>query len=599
MPSDRPTDRSPDEGGLARRNARPREQGRAREDARIATGGGRETTDDARDAQHRGAHASRNICTSRAAKFPEVPGGGSPVYQVSDGRPRVARAHIRRRRRRTSRELPAYHLRGGMRATAARSAPLARPSTLASRGFGVTPRGFASSFAAHPPRRPFASRRGSRRGSRPRTSAIVAANDGDPYVVGCGTGDCTGPIDGVGMMGYASVTQTTNSLWQRQWARAFVLSSAPPGTGARLRPDTTVAVVVVDACMVFPDLKAAALREVSAILAARAVADASRESSPYDAENLAGSFDALVQDDLVSVDASPFDETNVCVCATHTHAAPGGYAPHPLYNLTLGGRPRRVSRATRRCRRRAHRRARDAAARDETTRITLAKRRVPGVAVNRSPAAYARNPSEERDAHEGNVDDTLTVLAAFGNPEDEDEDVDVLCAMAWFAVHGTSLRRTNRSVSGDNKGVASWLAETALRGEGRAGASALETSVGAKDGEAVFEAGFAAFPRPPRRRARRRRWPRADSRARVAPGEDTVRSSRFPRARRATSRRTCAARGGSIRKRNRRATTISKARVDRATVGAARRRRASGRVSRARMTSPGAWRRVPPRRRRR
>ena len=126
------------------------------------------------------------------------------------------------------------------------------------------------------------------------------------------------------MMGYASVTQTTNSLWQRQWARAFVLSSAPPGTGARLRPDTTVAVVVVDACMVFPDLKAAALREVSAILAARAVADASRESSPYDAENLAGSFDALVQDDLVSVDASPFDETNVCVCATHTHAAPGG-----------------------------------------------------------------------------------------------------------------------------------------------------------------------------------------------------------------------------------------------------------------------------------
>ena len=314
-------------------------------------------------------------------------------------------------------------------------------------------------------------------------------------MVGCGTGDCTGPIDGVGMMGYASVTQTTNSLWQRQWARAFVLSSAPPGTGARLRPDTTVAVVVVDACMVFPDLKAAALREVSAILAARAVADASRESSPYDAENLAGSFDALVQDDLVSVDASPFDETNVCVCATHTHAAPGGYAPHPLYNLTLGGGVRDAFRAQLDgvvdALIAAHD---DAATRDETTRITLAKRRVPGVAVNRSPAAYARNPSEERDAHEGNVDDTLTVLAAFGNPEDEDEDVDVLCAMAWFAVHGTSLRRTNRSVSGDNKGVASWLAETALRGEGRAGASALETSFGAKDGEAVFEAGFATFP---------------------------------------------------------------------------------------------------------
>ena len=392
-------------GGLARRNARPREQGRAREDARIATGGGRETTDDARDAQHRGAHASRNICTSRAAKFPEVPGGGSPVYQVSNGRPRVARAHIRRRRRRTSRELPAYHLRGGMRATAARSAPLARPSTLASRGFGVTPRGFASSFAAHPPRRPFASRRGSRRGSRPRTSAIVAANDGDPYVVGCGTGDCTGPIDGVGMMGYASVTQTTNSLWQRQWARAFVLSSAPPGTGARLRPDTTVAVVVVDACMVFPDLKAAALREVSAILAARAVADASRESSPYDAENLAGSFDALVQDDLVSVDASPFDETNVCVCATHTHAAPGGTRRTRCTTSRSGGRPRRSFRAqlstvSSTLRHRPQPRRRDARRDDanNTRQTTRARRRRQSFAggVREKPVGGTRRARGER-----------------------------------------------------------------------------------------------------------------------------------------------------------------------------------------------------------
>ena len=386
-----------------------------------------------------------------------------------------------------------------MRATAARSAPLARPSTPASRGFGVVPRRLSSSIEASRARRPFASRRASLLGSRPRTLAIVAAIDGDPYVVGCGTGDCTGPIDGVGMMGYASVSQTTNSLWQRQWARAFVLSSAPPGPGARLRPDTTVAIVVVDACMIFPDLKAAALREVSAILAARAVADASRESSPYDAENLAGSFDALVRDDLLPVDVSPFDETNVCVCATHTHAAPGGYAPHPLYNLTLGGGVRDSFRAQLDGVVDAILAAHDdAATRVRPANVSIAKRRLKGVAVNRSAAAYARNPREERDAHEGDVDDTMTVLAAFDSERDgvesgpdAESEPGVVGAMAWFAVHGTSLRRTNRSVSGDNKGVASWLAETALRGD-VAGARALVSSFGSDVAEAAFSTSSAS-----------------------------------------------------------------------------------------------------------
>ena len=36
-------------------------------------------------------------------------------------------------------------------------------------------------------------------------------------------------------------------------------------------------------------------------------------------------------------------------------------------------------------------------------------------------------------------------------------------AVVWYAVHGTSLRNSFTLASGDNKGVASWLAETALR----------------------------------------------------------------------------------------------------------------------------------------
>jgi neutral ceramidase len=58
-------------------------------------------------------------------------------------------------------------------------------------------------------------------------------------------------------------------------------------------------------------------------------------------------------------------------------------------------------------------------------------------------------------------------------------------------VHGTSLRNTNELVSGDNKGVASWLAENALRGEdAHRGVSALIDAFGSlNDNGAVFDSG--------------------------------------------------------------------------------------------------------------
>jgi len=38
---------------------------------------------------------------------------------------------------------------------------------------------------------------------------------GGTFHAGCGMGDVTGPIDGVGMMGYAVPWQTSRGLWQR------------------------------------------------------------------------------------------------------------------------------------------------------------------------------------------------------------------------------------------------------------------------------------------------------------------------------------------------------------------------------------------------
>ena len=68
----------------------------------------------------------------------------------------------------------------------------------------------------------------------------ASASNPEEFIVGCGTGDVTGPIDGVGMMGYAKIGQVTRGMWQRQWARAFLVSSSSDS----LDSSETVAVVV-------------------------------------------------------------------------------------------------------------------------------------------------------------------------------------------------------------------------------------------------------------------------------------------------------------------------------------------------------------------
>ena len=308
----------------------------------------------------------------------------------------------------------------------------------------------------------------------------ASASNPEEFIVGCGTGDVTGPIDGVGMMGYAKIGQVTRGMWQRQWARAFLVSSSSDS----LDSSETVAVVVVDACMCFPNLKTAALR---ALAKTRGI-------------------------------DHPLTEANTCVCATHTHAAPGGFAPFGLYNVTTGGAVSVAFDAAVE----GVAEALDAALDDATDAIgrrsrcalSLTRATLAGAAVNRSMHAYRRNPASERaevdslgSGTEG-VDETLTVLrmgdghgGADGGAEGADgvaDDADgalasLRGAVVWYAVHGTSLRNSFNLASGDNKGVASWLAETALRSdrEDRAAASfarcrALIDAFG--DGE-VFDPG--------------------------------------------------------------------------------------------------------------
>lgn len=75
--------------------------------------------------------------------------------------------------------------------------------------------------------------------------------------------------------------------------------------------------------------------------------------------------------------------------------------------------------------------------------------------INRSPTSYLLNPPEERKLYEidGDTDKTMVVLRL------ENENGKEVGAIAWFAVHCTSMNNTNMFISGDNKGYASYMFE--------------------------------------------------------------------------------------------------------------------------------------------
>ena len=312
-------------------------------------------------------------------------------------------------------------------------------------------------------------------------SAPASASAPSCFFAGVGVGDCTGPMDGVGMMGYARVSQISSGLRQRQKARAFVVAETRPSfldrvvrtcttyaddavlkkneevdkndghdpTNASTSNKSIVALVVVDACMVFPDLKAVVARRV--------------------AERIEIEFGLEPRDA-----AAVFDQNNLCVCATHTHSAPGGYAPHGLYNVTFGGAVSESFDALARGAAEALFEAFADAFRAETKTRTVgfARGELVGVSANRSRSAFDLNPEIETApfACSGGVDETVSALVIGSSSKIENRVRGANAGFeaprgvaAWYAVHGTSLPGSNTLISGDNKGIASSLTESALR----------------------------------------------------------------------------------------------------------------------------------------
>lgn len=80
-----------------------------------------------------------------------------------------------------------------------------------------------------------------------------------------------------------------------------------------------------------------------------------------------------------------------------------------------------------------------------------------GANINRSPSAYLTNPAQERAQYLYDVDKNMTLLKFV------DTEWGPVGAFSWFAVHGTSMNRTNELISGDNKGAAARFMEDWFR----------------------------------------------------------------------------------------------------------------------------------------
>jgi neutral ceramidase len=229
----------------------------------------------------------------------------------------------------------------------------------------------------------------------------------EPYLVGVGKADITGPISDVQMMGYANPDQIAGGLHTRLWARSFIVVDRDTGN--------RVVFVNLDACM------------------------ASQAVTFTVIDRLQGIYGPSV-----------YSADNVVLSGTHTHSGPAGYLQYLIYDITGLGFVKETFDALVEGIVLSIVRAHDGLA---PGRLRAGKTRVDGANVNRSPTAYAKNPQWERDMYEDDVDKELTLLRV------EDEEGRGIGAFSWFAVHGTSMNNTNRLINGDNKGAAALFME--------------------------------------------------------------------------------------------------------------------------------------------
>nr|XP_057925239.1 neutral ceramidase [Doryrhamphus excisus] len=237
-----------------------------------------------------------------------------------------------------------------------------------------------------------------------------------PFLIGVGRADCTGPPADIPLMGYANPQQTAAGIHTRLFSRAFIVDDG----------QHRVVFVTVDVGMISQRLRLEVLKALQ-----------------------------VKYGDL-------YRQDNVVLSGTHTHSGLGGYFQYTLFMITSKGyikssiqplvagivKSIAIAHGTMR-----------------PGRVYKNRGQLDGSSVNRSPHSYNNNPQDERLRYDDNIDKQVVVLKFT------DLDGDGMGLISWFAVHAVSMNYTNRLLSSDNMGYAAYLMEQdknrgALPGQG-------------------------------------------------------------------------------------------------------------------------------------
>ncbi len=229
------------------------------------------------------------------------------------------------------------------------------------------------------------------------------------YLIGSGHYDVTGPPADIMMMGYVDPKQTTQGISSRLRSRAFVIVDDAN--------QSRVVLLTLDETHVYESL-------IQKLV-----------------EKLKFRFGSL------------YTEKNILAQATHTHSSPGGVSHYTLYsdlsslgyseqnfNAIVEGMYQSIVRAHENI---------------APGKILISRGKLEGLGINRSPEAYLLNPKSERARYSSNTDKDMTVLKF------ERTDGTEIGLISWFALHATNMKKSNRLISGDNKGYAEYLFEKA------------------------------------------------------------------------------------------------------------------------------------------
>ncbi|KAK2763834.1 hypothetical protein FQN54_009452 [Arachnomyces sp. PD_36] len=238
----------------------------------------------------------------------------------------------------------------------------------------------------------------------------------DVFLLGAGKADITGPVVELTFMGYANPDQKGSGLRQRLYARSFIIGSPD-------NPDDTFVYVVLDTAMGDTAIRDGVLQGL---------------------ESLGGDY-------------AQYGQSNLALTGTHSHSGPGAWLNYLLPQISTLGFDKQSYQAIVDGTLLSIQRAHDSIA---PGHLSFGSIDLEDANVNRSPYSYLANPEEERERYTADVDKTLTLLKF-----DRVEDQKTTAILTFFPVHGTSMLNNNTLVTGDNKGVASYLFERSAEGD--------------------------------------------------------------------------------------------------------------------------------------